>query len=65
MSYATVCSSLLWSENVKDGIKVGLQETDCEIVDWICLVQDRVQWRVLENVEMNLAHSVKGSVLFD
>ena len=24
------------------------------VVDWICLVQDRVQWRVLENVEMNL-----------
>jgi hypothetical protein len=30
------------------------KEIVCEIVDWVKLVQDRVQWRALENTVMDL-----------
>jgi hypothetical protein len=39
----------------KEGIiKMYLKDIGCEGVDWICLVQDRVQWRVLVNTVMKL-----------
>jgi hypothetical protein len=35
-------------------IKVNLDETEFEIVDWIHQVQDRAQWLALVNTVMNL-----------
>jgi hypothetical protein len=35
-------------------IKVGLLEVGVNVVDWICLAQDRYRWRALVNSLMNL-----------
>jgi hypothetical protein len=35
-------------------IRIDLKETGCEGVNWIQMVQDRVQWRALMNTAMNL-----------
>jgi hypothetical protein len=37
-----------------DNIKMNLEEVGCGAMDWIDLVQDRDQWRALENMVMNL-----------
>jgi len=39
-----------WEEN----IKVGLQESECEGMDWIELAQNRDRWWALTNAVMNL-----------
>jgi hypothetical protein len=36
-----------------DNIKIDLREIGCDGVDWVDLVQDRDQWRVLVNTVMN------------
>jgi hypothetical protein len=33
-------------------MKIYLKERDCEVVDWIQLAHDRVQWRALVNMLM-------------
>ena len=38
----------------EDDIKMGLREVGCGGMDWIGLSQDRVRWRALINVAMNL-----------
>jgi hypothetical protein len=40
--------------SVEDNIKTNLKGTMYERVDWIHLAQDRVQWRALVNMVMNL-----------
>jgi hypothetical protein len=35
-------------------IKIDLREIEWDSIDWIDLVQDRDQWRVLVNTLMNL-----------
>jgi hypothetical protein len=37
-----------------DNIKMDLKELECGVMDWIDLVQDSDQWRVLVNTIMNL-----------
>jgi hypothetical protein len=37
-----------------DNIKIDLLEIELNVVDWICLAQDRYRWRALANVVMNL-----------
>ena len=39
-----------WENN----IKMDLREIDCEVMDWIELVQDRDRWGTLVDVVMNL-----------
>jgi len=38
----------------EDNIKMDLQEVECEVMDWIELVQDRDRWQSLANAVMNL-----------
>jgi hypothetical protein len=38
----------------EDNIKMDLKETGIDGVNWIQLVQDRVQWRACMNTVMNL-----------
>jgi hypothetical protein len=38
----------------EDNIKMDLQEVGCGDMDWIYLGHDRVWWRALVNVVMNL-----------
>jgi hypothetical protein len=33
---------------------MDIRETEWEVVDWMDLAQDRVQWRLLVNTVMNL-----------
>jgi hypothetical protein len=37
-----------------DNIKMDLKEIGWGGMDWICLAQDREQWRALVNTVMNL-----------
>jgi hypothetical protein len=37
-----------------DNIKMDLLEIGVNVVDWICLAQDRYRWRALVNSVMNL-----------
>jgi hypothetical protein len=37
-----------------DNIKMGLLDIGLNVVDWICLAQDRYRWRALVNSVMNL-----------
>jgi hypothetical protein len=37
-----------------DSIKMDLREIEWDGMDWICLAQDRDQWRALVNTVMNL-----------
>jgi len=37
-----------------EDIKVALKEIGCEDVDWIHLVQDRIQWQAVMNMVINL-----------
>jgi hypothetical protein len=39
---------------LEDNIKTDLKEREREAIDWILLVQDRAQWRVLVNMAINL-----------
>jgi hypothetical protein len=39
----------------KDNIKMDLSEIVLEGMDWIYLAQDRDQWQVIMNTEMNLS----------
>jgi hypothetical protein len=36
-----------------DNVKMDLLEIGLNVVDWICLVQDRYRWRALVNSVMN------------
>jgi len=38
----------------KDNIKIDIQETGCEVMDWIDLAQGRDRWRALVTAVMNL-----------
>jgi hypothetical protein len=38
----------------EDNIKMGLQEVEGGVMDWIDLVQDRDRWRALVNAVMSL-----------
>jgi hypothetical protein len=38
----------------EDNIKIDLREIGIDVANWICLAQDRVQWRVFVNTVMNL-----------
>jgi hypothetical protein len=38
----------------EDDIRMHLREIGWEVVDWIHLAQDRVQWRAVVNTVMNL-----------
>jgi hypothetical protein len=52
---------MFWSENLKrcdhsedrrrweDSIKIDVKENALKDMDWICLAQDRVQWRAVVN----------------
>jgi hypothetical protein len=56
----------LWSENLKginqledlgvdgDNTGIDIMEIGRYVVDWMCLAEDRDQWRVRVNTEMNL-----------
>jgi hypothetical protein len=37
-----------------NNIKMDLREIGWDVMDWIGLAQDRDQWRVLVNTEMNI-----------
>jgi hypothetical protein len=37
-----------------DNMKIDLREMGCDGMDWIDLAQDRVQWKALVNMVMNL-----------
>jgi hypothetical protein len=37
----------------KDNINMDIKDIVCEHVDWIHMVQGRVQWQVLVNMVMN------------
>jgi hypothetical protein len=37
-----------------DNIKMDLLEIGLDVVEWICLAQDRYRWRALVNAVMNL-----------
>ena len=39
--------------NVRDNIRMDLQEVGCRYMDWIGLFQDRDRWRTLESAVMN------------
>jgi len=39
-----------WESN----IRIGLEETECEVVNWIRLAQDTDKWRGPVNTVMNL-----------
>jgi hypothetical protein len=45
---------------MEDNIKMDTVKTGCEVVDWIHLAQDRVQWRAIVNRLMNLRITKKG-----
>jgi len=38
----------------EDSIRMDPREISWEVVDWICLAQDKDQWRALVNTVMNL-----------
>jgi len=38
----------------KNNIIMNLRETEWEGVDWICLAQDRDQWRAVVDTEMSV-----------
>jgi hypothetical protein len=38
----------------EDNIKMNLREIGIDVVNWIQLAQDRVQWRAFVNTVMNL-----------
>jgi len=42
------------THRLEDNIRMDLREIGCEGVDWIHLIQDRVQWWALVNTVMNL-----------
>jgi hypothetical protein len=42
-----------------DNIKMDLRETGWGVVDWIDVVQNRDQWRVLVNMVMNFLGFIK------
>jgi hypothetical protein len=46
-----------------DDIKMDLREIGWEGTDWIRMVQDRAQWRVVVNTVMNLQVPVKAGNL--
>jgi hypothetical protein len=52
---------LIWDDNIRMDVK----EIVWEGVDWIYLVQDRDQWRVLVNNVMELSGSIKGREFLD
>jgi hypothetical protein len=39
---------------MEDNIKIDLREIRWNVTDWICLAQDREEWRTLVNTVMNL-----------
>jgi hypothetical protein len=39
---------------VEDNIKMNVRETGWDGMNWICLAQDRNQWRAVVNMVMNL-----------
>jgi hypothetical protein len=41
----------------EDNIKVHHKEIRCQVVDWICLAQDRFQWSILENAVIKIPFS--------
>jgi len=41
-------------DNIKNNIKMELQEVGCGGADWIELAQDRERWQALVNMIMNL-----------
>jgi hypothetical protein len=45
---------------VNDNIKMDIREKGCEILDWIQLALDRVQWRAVVNTVMNLLVPLQG-----
>jgi hypothetical protein len=42
------------SHRWKHVIAIDVKEMECELVDWIHLAQDTVQWRTVSNTAMNL-----------
>jgi hypothetical protein len=38
----------------EDNIKLDLRETGINVINWIWLAQDRVQWQAFVNMVMNL-----------
>jgi hypothetical protein len=43
---------------------MDVKEIVWEVVDWMHLAQDRVQWRVVGNTEMNLRVPYKAESFF-
>jgi hypothetical protein len=43
-----------WERRREDNIKIDLRERGIDVVNWIRLAQDRVQWRAFVNTAMNL-----------
>jgi hypothetical protein len=44
------------SHRWKDNIEMNLQEAGWRGLDWIDLAQDRVEWRAVLNMVMNVIH---------
>jgi hypothetical protein len=42
----------------EDNIKMDLREIGMDVMNWIWLAQDRVQWLAFVNMVMNLMYSV-------
>jgi len=57
--YLKVHTALCWADlrqrdNLKDNIKINLQEVGWGGMEWIDVVRDRDRWRVLESAAKNL-----------
>jgi hypothetical protein len=52
--YALMAWCLLKVQGLYLNIITDLKKIGWEVVEWMCLAQDRVQWRTLVNTVMNL-----------
>jgi hypothetical protein len=50
---------------MEDNIKMDLKETECKVVDWFHMAQDKIQWQALLNMVMNFQIPQKEGNFFN